>query len=65
MGEPTTTIISKYGKMTLSEVAVQVLQEERWRGSVDQTNAFVRRLCAGRSEAIAVCVGRYDMTVPF
>ena len=53
-----TTLNSKYGKMTLSEVAVQVLQEERWRGTVDQTNAFVRRLCAGRSEAIAVCVGR-------
>ena len=64
MGEPSSTIISKYGKMTLSEVAVQVLQEERWRGSVDQTNAFVRRLCAGRSEAIAACVGRYGSPNP-
>jgi hypothetical protein len=46
------------GKMTLSEVAVQVLQEERWRGTPDQTNAFVRRLVAGRPEAVADCVGR-------
>lgn len=36
------------GRLTLSEIAVQILQEERWRGSADQTNSFIRRLCAGR-----------------
>ena len=35
-----------------------MLQEERWRGTADQTNAFVRRLVAGRPDAVAACVGR-------
>lgn len=38
--------------MSLSEVAVQVLQEERWRGTSGQTIAFVKRLCAGRSSQL-------------
>ena len=41
------------GRLTLSEIAVQILQEERWRGSADQTNAFIRRICAGRFEDVA------------
>jgi hypothetical protein len=43
---------------TLSEIAVQVLQEERWRGTPDQTNDLMRRLCAGRSEAVGDCLAR-------
>lgn len=38
--------------MTLAEIAVQILQEERWRGTQDQKVAFLRRLCAGRSESL-------------
>ena len=46
------------GPMTISEVAVQVLQEERWRGTPDQTNSLVRRLCSSRSDATIDCVTR-------
>ena len=35
-----------------------MLQEERWRGTPDQTNDLMRRLCAGRSEAVGDCLGR-------
>ena len=42
--------------LTISEVAVQTLQEERWRGSPDQTNDFIRRLCSSRSDATVDCI---------
>jgi Ca2+-binding EF-hand superfamily protein len=45
-------------RYTLAEIAVQVLQEERWRGTPEQTQAFVRRLCAGRPDAAVDCVAR-------
>jgi hypothetical protein len=45
-------------RMTLAELAVQVLQEEKWRGTPDQMTMFVRRLCAGRSDQIIDCVGK-------
>eukprot|EP01041_Mallomonas_annulata_P000829 gene829-1611_t len=38
-------------RLTISEIAIQVLQEERWRGTMDQVNSFMRRLIAGRTEA--------------
>lgn len=45
-------------QLTLSEIAVQTLQEERWRGSSDQTQAFIRRLCVGRSETIVIMIAK-------
>jgi hypothetical protein len=33
-----------------------VLQEERWRGSSDESVAFIRRLCSGRSEGCSDCI---------
>lgn len=44
--------------MTISEISVQVMQEERWRGTADQTNSFLRRLSSGRSEAAVGCLCR-------
>ena len=44
--------------LTMSEISVQVLQEERWRGSPDQTNAFIRRLCSSRTDATVDCIIR-------
>ena len=44
--------------LTISEVSVQVLQEERWRGSPDQTNAFIRRLCSSRTDSVIDCITR-------
>ena len=38
--------------LTIAEVAVQVLQEQRWSGSVDQTVSFMQRLCAGRAGSV-------------
>ena len=46
------------GVRTICEVSVQVLQEERWRGSVDQTNAFIRRLSSGRTQSCVECIMR-------
>eukprot|EP00981_Chlorochromonas_danica_P006231 scaffold1310_cov219-Ochromonas_danica.AAC.6 len=43
---------------TLSDVSVQVLREEKWTGSSDQTQAFIGRLCAGRSDAVITCIGK-------
>ena len=45
-------------RMTLSEVAIQCLQEERWRGNMEQTINFVRMLSAGRSEALMDTITR-------
>ena len=41
---------------TLSEIAVQVMQEEKWEGTAEQTNAFMRRICVGRSEGVVLTV---------
>ncbi|KAJ1409004.1 hypothetical protein B484DRAFT_403358 [Ochromonadaceae sp. CCMP2298] len=45
-------------RLTLAEIAVQVLQEERWRGTQAQTAMFVRRLCAGRGDALVQSVAK-------
>ena len=45
-------------RMTLAEIAIQTMQEERWRGSPDQTVALVRRLCAGRSAGASDVITR-------
>jgi hypothetical protein len=45
-------------RLTLAELAVQVLQEEKWRGTQDQMTTFVRRLCAGRSDQTIHCTGK-------
>jgi Ca2+-binding EF-hand superfamily protein len=39
-------------RMTLAEIAVQVLQEEKWKGDQTQSTLFVRRLCVGRSDGM-------------
>jgi Ca2+-binding EF-hand superfamily protein len=46
------------GRLTLSEVAVAVLQEERWRGDRSQVDSFVNRLVAGRSEKVVDCIAK-------
>ncbi len=38
--------------LTLSEIAVLMLQEERWRGNMEQMVNFIQRLCSGRSAAL-------------
>jgi Ca2+-binding EF-hand superfamily protein len=43
---------------SLSDIAVQVLREEKWVGSSDQTQSLVTRLCAGRSSSVINCVGK-------
>jgi Ca2+-binding EF-hand superfamily protein len=43
-------------RMTLSEIAIQVLQEERWKGSTNQTILFIQRLSAGRSDMVVGCI---------
>ena len=49
------------GRMTLSEIAVQTMQEERWRSTSDQVTSFVARLCSGRSKnAVAVITSIRD-----
>eukprot|EP01034_Spumella_vulgaris_P024262 gene24262-30582_t len=40
------------GLRSLPEMAIQVLREERWRGTHEQTVMFVTRMCAGRSDAV-------------
>jgi hypothetical protein len=45
-------------RLTLAEIAVQVMQEERWRGTQEQTATFVRRLCAGRADALVESVSK-------
>jgi Ca2+-binding EF-hand superfamily protein len=44
--------------MTLSEIAIQTMQEDRWRGNLEQTVSFIRRLNAGRSEALVNTITR-------
>lgn len=36
-------------RMSLADIAIQTMREERWRATPEQTVAFVRRLCVGRS----------------
>ena len=48
---------TNFTNLTLGEVAVTTLQSERWRGTEEQVISFVRRLTAGRSEALAKTIG--------
>ena len=41
-----------FASMSLAEVAIEVLQGERWRGNEEQVVDFIRRLAAGRSESL-------------
>jgi Ca2+-binding EF-hand superfamily protein len=43
-------------RLSLAEVAVQVMTGERWTGSKEQTVSLVQRLCAGRGEALTTLV---------
>jgi Ca2+-binding EF-hand superfamily protein len=45
-------------RLSMSEIAVSVLQEERWRGSADQVDSFVRRISAGRSARTTECISK-------
>jgi hypothetical protein len=46
-------------KSTLAEIAIQTLQDEKWRGSTEQTVSFIRRLCAGRSELLIQYISKF------
>ncbi len=54
--KPGDTIAANFA--TISDVAIQVLREEKWSGSVDQTQSLISRLCTGRSNAVASCIGK-------
>ena len=44
--------------MTLSELTVQILQEEKWIGSQSQVVSYIRRLCSGRSNSLVECISK-------
>jgi hypothetical protein len=52
----TDQILKMNNKLTLAEVAIQVLQEERWRSTADQVIGLVERLSAGRSAPTVTCI---------
>ena len=47
----------RYGSMSMSEIAIQTLQDERWRATDEQTISFIRRLSSGRTEQMMTTIG--------
>ncbi|RYH28863.1 hypothetical protein EON65_10590 [archaeon] len=43
---------------SLSNVASQIMREERWSGSEAQVQDLITRLCAGRSDAVVNVIGK-------
>lgn len=58
VGEEDKIPANKIAQSTLSEIAILTLQEERWRGSLEQTVSFIRRLSVGRSDTLIDMIGK-------
>jgi Ca2+-binding EF-hand superfamily protein len=46
-------------KRSISDIAIQTLQDERWRGTEDQNVMLMRKVCAGRSELLIQYLSKF------